>query len=251
LRYFENLFGRLKPPFILVLDNYQTVPPESKLHDVINDGVSTIPDGINAFVISRHDPPPAWSRLRANEMMKMLGWDDLRLTLEETGGIVPLKAQEIHSKDAIGKPHQAADGWVAGLVLMLESMKRGVEPHLLEKMIPKEILDYFGNEYFNKTEKEIQDFLLKTAFLPQITSKVVDQLTGLSNANSILFRMTNDPWNKKGSQSLKGALDKAGFKKIMMMTAQGPVEAKCQISDDGNKMIIDDGVKHKTTYTRK
>ena len=57
--------------------------------------------------------------------MKMIGWDDLRLTLEETMGIVPLKAQEIRAKEVIGQLHRAADGWVAGLVSMLESKERG------------------------------------------------------------------------------------------------------------------------------
>src|SRR5512141_3047370 len=31
-RYFETLFSRLKPPFCLVIDNYQDVPAESRFH---------------------------------------------------------------------------------------------------------------------------------------------------------------------------------------------------------------------------
>jgi tetratricopeptide (TPR) repeat protein len=190
LRYFEKLFRRLKPPSILVLDNYHTVPDDSNFHDVIKNGISTIPDGNNVIVISRHDPPPALSGLRANGLVKILGWNDLRLTLEETTGIIPLKAREIRSEEVIGQLHLAADGWVAGLVLMLESMKRGVEPHLFGRMAPEEIIDYFGNEFFNKTDKEIQDFLLRTAFLPKITVKAAEQLTSLSNAGSILSTLS-------------------------------------------------------------
>jgi LuxR family transcriptional regulator, maltose regulon positive regulatory protein len=192
LRYFENLFGRLKPPFILILDNYQTVPAESDFHEVINNGLSAIPDGIQGIIISRHDLPPALARLQANGLMKILGWDDLRLTLEETMGIVPLKARKIPSAEVIGQLHQATDGWVAGLVLMLESMERGVEPLLLGKMAPEEIIDYFGNEFFNKTDKEIQSFLLKTAFLPKITLTAAEQLSGLSNAGSILLALSRN-----------------------------------------------------------
>ncbi|MBI4768395.1 MAG: hypothetical protein HY787_28020 [Deltaproteobacteria bacterium] len=192
LRYFENIFNRLKPPSILVLDNYQTVPAESDFHEVIYQGINAIPEGINVFVISRHDLHPALVRLRINGLVKMFGWQDLRLTLEETAGIVPLKAQEVPSKDVIKKLHQAADGWVAGLVLMLEGMKRGVEPHLFGKMAPEEIIDYFGNELFNKTEQEIQDFLLKTAFLPKISIKAAEQLTGFSNADRILSALSRN-----------------------------------------------------------
>ena len=45
LRYFENLFSRLKLPSILVLDNYQTVPAESLFHEVINRGSARYPTG--------------------------------------------------------------------------------------------------------------------------------------------------------------------------------------------------------------
>ena len=115
LRYFENLFSRFKIPFLLILDNYHSVPPESNLHDVISNGISTIPDGMNVIVISRCDLPPGLSRLRANGLIKMLGWDELRLSLEETTGIVPLKAQGIRSKETSGdctrQPMVGSQGW--------------------------------------------------------------------------------------------------------------------------------------------
>ena len=75
---------------------------------------------------------------------------------------------------------------------MLESLKRGMEPLLPGKMTPKEIIDYFGNELFNKIEKERQEFLLKTAFLPRITVKMAEQLSGLSNANTILSTLSRN-----------------------------------------------------------
>ena len=42
-RYFEELYGKLKPPFIIVFDNYQDAPDESGFHDVISAGLSMIP----------------------------------------------------------------------------------------------------------------------------------------------------------------------------------------------------------------
>ena len=61
----------------------------------------------------------------------------------------------------------------------------------------------------------------------------------------------DDPYNKKGSQSLQGELDKTGFKQVTIITSLfGPFEAKGKISDDGNMLIIDDGL-HRVTLTRK
>ena len=159
---------------------------------MLSDGLSTIPDGMNAIIISRHDLPPALTKLQATGKIGMLGWDELRLNLEETGAIVPLRSPGVRSKDVIRRLHLAADGWVAGLVLILEGIKRGIEPRSLGRLTPEEILNYFGSELFNKTDKEIQDFLLKTAFLPRMTAKMAEELTGLPNADSILSTLSRN-----------------------------------------------------------
>jgi poly(3-hydroxybutyrate) depolymerase len=65
------------------------------------------------------------------------------------------------------------------------------------------------------------------------------------------IRMMNDPYYSKGWESLRGDLDKSGFKKIEWKTNLGVLDAKGQISEDGNKAIIDDGEKAKVTLKRK
>jgi ATP/maltotriose-dependent transcriptional regulator MalT len=65
-RFFEQLYARLKPPFALVLDNYQEAPEKSPLHELVSLGLSLLPEGIQVFVLSRTGPLPAFMRLRAN-----------------------------------------------------------------------------------------------------------------------------------------------------------------------------------------
>jgi LuxR family maltose regulon positive regulatory protein len=187
LRFFENLFARLKIPSVVVFDNYQEVPEDAPFHEIILNGLSRIPEGVRTIMVSRRDPPPALVRLQANHQMEILGWDELRLTLEESGGIIRLRARQKQAKDTISLLHRAADGWTAGLVLMLESVeKRVIEPQALGKLTPDEIFDYFGKELLDKTDRETQGFLIKTAFLPKMTAKMAEDLTGLPNARRIL-----------------------------------------------------------------
>ena len=65
------------------------------------------------------------------------------------------------------------------------------------------------------------------------------------------IRMMNDPYYSKGWEAPRGELDKSGFKKIEWKTNLGVLDAKGQISEGGNKVIIDDGEKAKVTLTRK
>jgi hypothetical protein len=64
-------------------------------------------------------------------------------------------------------------------------------------------------------------------------------------------RMIDDPYNQKGSTVIRGELDKSGIKKVTVLTAMGPQDAKGEIGDDGNKIIIDVYDKGKQTLTRK
>jgi LuxR family maltose regulon positive regulatory protein len=186
-RFFENLYSRLEIPSILVFDNYHEVPSGSQFHEVILNGLSNLSEGISAILISRSDPPPIFVRLRANELMEVLGWNELRLTLKEGAGIVRLKTKARYSQEAISRLYNSIDGWVAGLILMLKSAKEGeVEPRRFGKLPPEEVFEYFASEILAKTDKDIQDFLLKTAFLPKMTARMAENLTGLPSASRVL-----------------------------------------------------------------
>ena len=59
------------------------------------------------------------------------------------------------------------------------------------------------------------------------------------------------PRSPKGSEKLRGELDKSGFKKVHVITGVGPIDLNGEILNNGNKFILDDGTKIKLTYTRK
>ena len=65
-------------------------------------------------------------------------------------------------------------------------------------------------------------------------------------------RMISDPWHSSpGSEIFQGELDKDGIKKLQLLTGHGWMDAKGQISEDGNKIMIDDGEKTRSTLIRK
>lgn len=70
--------------------------------------------------------------------------------------------------------------------------------------------------------------------------------------NSIVgVLMMNDRWYQAGYQYITAELDKTGFMKVKIATNLGTLDSKGQVSEDGNKIVIDEGEKFKMTFTRK
>src|SRR6266581_75607 len=70
---------------------YPRVRLFSALDEVIRVAAQEAPRGVTIFVASRADPPVAFTRMEASDALARIGWEDIRLSEEETMGIVQLK----------------------------------------------------------------------------------------------------------------------------------------------------------------
>lgn len=185
-RYFQELYQRLKAPFVVVFDGYHDVPAFSQFHAVMRDALAELPSGGCAVLISRGDPPPEFARLRANRSVATLGWDELRLTREETELIARQRRPRLRRAelDAI---YAKTQGWAAGLVLMIEQSKMsGSIADLPDLSTRQVVFDYLAGEIFQKTNSGTQNLLLRTAFLAQMTADMAEAVGGDPSARQIL-----------------------------------------------------------------
>lgn len=186
-RYFENLSARLTAPFFIVFDDYHTVPLTAQFHNVFRDGLLKLSPDIHTVILSRADPPPAFARMLANNVMRIIGPNDLRLNLDESKKIVEIESGISPPAEIIEQIHEKIRGWAAGLILMTKSIKAGdTTPEFSDTFTPTEIFDYLTSEILDKMEESTREFLLKTAFLPRITVSIAQDLTGRADSGRIL-----------------------------------------------------------------
>lgn len=191
--YCQKLYNRLKPPFVLVFDNYHEVADESLFHEIIRAGVNELPNNGHVIFISRLDPPSILARYRANSILEMIGWNDLKLTREESDDIIKLRSKKTPSDKQLSILYKKTQGWVAGLILLFSQTKiKDIPIQLLEKNIPNDVIDYFAGEIFYQLDEQVQDTLLKTALLPRMTIKMVDELCGNDFAGQLLMNMAQN-----------------------------------------------------------
>lgn len=187
LSHYQNKKGKHAPGIALVFDGCQDVSPESAFHTIILNGLTRIPSGINVFLVSRNSPPPLYARLLANGQMGLLGWDDLRLSPTETEQIMRMRCRSDIARETIAQIHRLTEGWAAGLTLMLDMINReGFDTLEPQGITPEEIMYYFGSELFDRLDEPTRDFLMKSAFLPEMTVAMARELTGSEETGRIL-----------------------------------------------------------------
>ncbi|HEU4371811.1 MAG TPA: hypothetical protein VFV05_26610, partial [Methylomirabilota bacterium] len=179
------LYARLPRPFVLALDNYDALPPDAPLHDILREAVEQLPPGGRIIVTSRTMPPGALARLRASRAITEVGWADLRLTAAEARSVVRAVRGALPAKLVAGL-HARTDGWAAGLVLALQERRRLADER---RGAPDGIADYFAAEVLDRLEPGMRDVLLHTAFLPRVTAGMAEALTGQRGVGRALVEL--------------------------------------------------------------
>src|SRR5918999_3427784 len=187
-RFFRELCSRLGDAAVLVFDNYQEVAAPSVFHKVIACALSEVPPGTRAIVLSRTEPPPEYAPHVANSLIAQIGWEDLRLTMDETR-LIATARQPIHM-ELLQTLHEQSDGWAAGLVLMLERLKQtGAVNHVARPETLETVFNYFAREIFEQLSVDTREFLIRTCMVPRVTAELANTLTGRSDAASVLAKL--------------------------------------------------------------
>ena len=192
--YFRALYSTLKKPFAVVFDNCQEAPLRSRFYDIVMAALPETPKGGCVIIISREDPPANMARFRANQKMQLIGWNDLPLTSDELDGIARVRGERI-GEESLEQIYEKTEGWAAGAVLMLEHAKmigKTVEPPV--SATPQVIFDYVAGEIFEKFEDETRQFLLRAAYLPQMTADAAQELSQCPTAEALLLNLARNDY---------------------------------------------------------
>jgi LuxR family maltose regulon positive regulatory protein len=191
-RFFREVARRVRPPLVLVLDNVQEVPPDAALHEAVAHGIEELPPGMTVVLVSRTDPPPAYARLLAYGAMAELGPDALRLSATEARGIARARRAAVSGARAAALSARA-DGWAAGLVLLLEHP--GADGDAAPRRgAPQALFDFFAGEILARTDPLARDVLLAAALLPRPTAAAAQRVADSDEAPRVLADLARRGW---------------------------------------------------------
>jgi LuxR family maltose regulon positive regulatory protein len=170
---------------ILVLDDYQFIS-NTDIHESMAFFLDHLPSNVHLVIATRSDPPIPLARLRARGQLTEIRADDLRFSYKETNDLLNQVMQLDLSTDDMNRLDERTEGWIAGLqmaALALKSISQSMQQDksLFVKNFSgsnRYILDYLVEEVLSHQPRYIQDFLLQTSILENLSGPLCDAVTG-------------------------------------------------------------------------
>lgn len=174
----------------IILDDYHHIR-NPKINLALQNWLEQWPPALHLVLAGHIKPPLAVGRLRARGLVTELDADDLRFTLEE--GIQFLH-QHQRQHDPLARREmetlvQRTKGWPAGLTLATMALaKQPDKDAFLDSFSGAHayLSEYFVENVFARQSADVQEFLLKTAILRQLTGSLCDAVTGRTDSAALL-----------------------------------------------------------------
>ncbi|NMC11847.1 MAG: hypothetical protein GYA34_03080 [Chloroflexi bacterium] len=166
--------------FSLVLDDYQVVQ-NPWIHKGIEYLLEHFPNHLRLIIATRCDPPFPLSRLHAGNQILDITEADLTFSETEAKEFLNETAHLHLTQPEIDWFYQQTEGWITGLQLLALSHIFPEDTQANHHIISEDsnvIRDYMIEEVINRQLTEVQDFLLRTSILDNLTGPLCDYVLG-------------------------------------------------------------------------
>ena len=186
-----NEIAEFTQPFVIVLDDYHVIT-EAVIQGMFTFMLENQPPQMHIVISSRADPPWPLARLRGRGELVEIRTRDLRFTTDEAATFLnnvmglKLSAKEVASLDGL------IEGWIAGLQMAALSMRGRKDLSGFIRSFSgshRFILDYLVEEVLDQQSSTVQEFLLKTSILDNLSGPLCNAVTGREDSQTTLTQL--------------------------------------------------------------
>jgi LuxR family maltose regulon positive regulatory protein len=177
----DEILNTIPEYFFLILDDYHHLDENSNVHEFIRLLIDFMPEQCHMILSSRTVPPLPLIRLVARQQMAAVGVDELRFTEHEIRALLTHGLDAALPAEQVRLLAQHTDGWITAILLSANTGWDTLAPNQRSPamdLTETGIYDYLMNEVFGHQPKEVQEFLLRTAVLSDMSVTLCDALLG-------------------------------------------------------------------------
>ncbi|HTP11816.1 MAG TPA: hypothetical protein VMP08_26360, partial [Anaerolineae bacterium] len=183
-----NDLAAIPDPIILVIDDYHVIT-DLNLHTSLDFFLDHAPPQLPVAITTREDPPLSLPRRRARQQLTEVRAADLRFTLNEATELLNSIMHLRLAHADIAALEQRTEGWAVGLQMAALSLQGRSDQHDFITAFAGDdryIADYLLEEVIQRQPPAVQDFLLKTSFLPRLNAALCDTVLDRRDSRSVL-----------------------------------------------------------------
>ncbi len=183
-----NDIVRFLDNFVLVLDDYHLIESQP-VHDAVTFLLDHLPVQMHLVIAARADPPLPLTHLRGRGQLIELRASDLSFSPKETGLFLEGVMKLAITDEQVNALATRTEGWIAGLQIAAISLKGREDPdHFIQSFTGsnRHILDYLLEEVLLCQPDHVQEFLVHTSILDDLTSPLCDAVTERRDSQRIL-----------------------------------------------------------------
>lgn len=171
----------------LVLDDLHHIDDTAALQ-LLDALIARAPPELTVCIGSRVTPPLSLARWRAGGELVELGLDDLRFDLDAAQALCRLRGLDEPPGEALQGALARTHGWAAGLQLVLGSARSPDDalPALIGPAARRHLFDYFAQEVLAGLPPPLQQFVLHSSVLPELSPPLCQAVTGRADARAVL-----------------------------------------------------------------
>ncbi len=177
--------------FLLTLDDYHLITTQT-IHDSLNFMLDHLPPFLHVVITTRADPPLKLSYRHGRSEVNQIRAADLAFSSDESAEFLNEQMRLDLPRNDIETLGNRTEGWIAGLQLAALSLQEQANKHKFVLDFAGDdryIADYLIDEVLQSQPAHIQDFLLKTSILNQLSGPLCKVITGQSESQTILDQL--------------------------------------------------------------
>jgi len=182
-----NELDAIDSEFVLVMDDYHSIPPTSEVHDLLGLILEHPPRFPRLVIVSRRDPPLPMASLRGGGTVTELGLQDLRFTPAETAELVQTSSGKTVGDEALTTLQRRTEGWAVALRLVMMELRHVADPEMFLAQLSggaRHTSDYLLQEVWARRSPQMQDWLVKSSILDRFCPALCEAVCAAGDARA-------------------------------------------------------------------
>lgn len=174
----NELFETIREHFAIVLDDYHNLDDNLEINAFISRFVQEVDQNCHLVILSRALLPlPDLPLMVARSQVGGIGLLELAFRTDEIQAFLLQNYQQAVPDKVAAELAQRTEGWITGLLLSAQSVEGGMLDRLrVARVSGVGLYDYLAHQVLEQQPPELQDFLLKSAYLEEFNAEMCADL---------------------------------------------------------------------------